>query len=288
MAVYVYDFTLPATYQVALPDEDYLDCQITFADVMTELDKICKKYTFQKERGETGYNHYQGRFSLKKKIRKDQMVKWQPWKTHCHFSVTSSASHRTNDYVMKEDTRVGGPWEGPNDDRLRVPTHLRNITLRPWQQQLLDISQKYNSRKINIVFDNKGNIGKSILSLYMRVHGFARLIPGTVQDAKDICQLVCCMPVSKCYICDMPRAIPKYKLNGMYAAMEMILNGHIYDLRYKYTEKIFDPPNVIVFTNELPDPALLSPDRWDVWEVVPNEYNEGELQRYTDFLSDDE
>ncbi len=288
MAVYVYDFTLPVVYQVALADEDYLDCQVTFTDVIIELNKICKKYTFQKERGEQmGYTHFQGRISLKKKIRKEQMFKWQPWKTHCHFSVTSSASHKDNDYVLKEDTRVGGPWEGPSESTF-IPNHVKNLTLRCWQQSILDISQIYEPRKINIVYDNKGNIGKSILSMYMRCHGFARLIPGTVQDAKDICQIVCCMPVSKCYIIDMPRALPKFKLNGLYAAIESLKNGHVYDIRYKYTEKIFNPPNVIVFTNELPDPAMLSEDRWDVWEVVPDEMGDAVLQRYTDFLSDDE
>lgn len=278
MAVYVYDFTLQVNYA-----SGEITCQIPFVDVIIELNKICKKYTFQKERGEeTGYLHYQGRFSLKKKIRKEQMFKLQPWRNHCHYSVTSAANSKNNNYVLKEDTRVGGPWEGPNEITC-IPNHVKNLTLRCWQQRILDISQIYSPRKINIVYDNKGNIGKSILSMYMRVHGFARLIPGTVQDAKDICQMVCCMPVSKCYIIDMPRALPKIKLNGMYAAIESIKNGHVYDLRYKYNEKIFNPPNVIVFTNELPDPAMLSIDRWDVWEVC-----EDTLYPYTDFLSDDE
>ena len=291
MAVYVYDFTLSATYEMGPDDYEPGDLRldtpeyktIPFNSIITGLRDKCKKYTFQLERGEGGYLHYQGRFSLKKKVRIEQMIKYQPWVNHCHYSVTSSASHRTNEYVMKEDTRVAGPWEGPNDNTTCIPSQVQNITLRPWQQRILDMSQIYSPRKINIIYDNKGNIGKSILSMYMRCHGFARLIPGTIQDAKDICQLVCCMPVSKCYIIDMPRAIPKIKLNGMYAAIESIKNGHVYDLRYRYSERIFNPPNVFVFTNELPDPAMLSPDRWDVWEVV-----EDMLYPYTDFLSDDE
>lgn len=281
MAVYVYDFTLKVTW-CKFSDGEYVT-QIGFNEVITELRKICKKYAFQLEKGEEGYLHFQGRFSLKKKVRKEQMFKYQPWKNHCHYSVTSAANSKNTEYVMKEDTRVAGPWEGPNDDTTCIPFQVQNITLRSWQQRILDISQIYEPRKINIIYDNKGNIGKSILSMYMRCHGFARLIPSTVQDAKDICQMVCCMPISKCYIIDMARALPKIKLNGMYAAIESIKNGHVYDLRYRYSERLFNPPNIFVFTNELPDPAMLSIDRWDVWEVV-----EDTLYPYTDFLSDDE
>ena len=50
----VYDFTVP--------DMDLMQLKET-------LKKHCKKWAFQKEKGSTGYIHYQGRLSLKLKKR---------------------------------------------------------------------------------------------------------------------------------------------------------------------------------------------------------------------------
>jgi hypothetical protein len=54
-------------------------------------------------------------------------------------------------------------------------------------------------------------------------------------------------------------------LADLFAAAEDIKDGFIVDTLYgKYVEAIFDPPIVLVFTNEKLDDHLvsLSPDRW--------------------------
>jgi len=66
---------------------------------------------------------------------------------------------------------------------------------------------------------------------------------------------------------DMPRAMNKDRLYQFYAAIETIKDGYAYDDRYHFTEKVFDCPNIWIFTNRMPDTTLLSTDRWKFWEI---------------------
>lgn len=66
---------------------------------------------------------------------------------------------------------------------------------------------------------------------------------------------------------DMPRAMPKQALHGLYTAIEQIKKGKVYDLRYHYKDWWFDSPQIWVFSNTMPDRSLLSADRWKVWTV---------------------
>ena len=63
----------------------------------------------------------------------------------------------------------------------------------------------------------------------------------------------------------MPRALPKNKINNFVSFLETLKNGYIFDTRYKFTERIFDSPQVWVFTNNLFDKTLLSNDRLNIW-----------------------
>jgi len=58
-------------------------------------------------------------------------------------------------------------------------------------------------------------------------------------------------------------------MHQLWSAIETIKGGYAYDDRYSFKEKFFDPPRVIVYTNELNSEtkSLLTPDRWRVWET---------------------
>lgn len=66
---------------------------------------------------------------------------------------------------------------------------------------------------------------------------------------------------------DMPRAMNKERLNGIYTAVEQIKKGKLYDLRYSYKEYWIDSPQIWVFSNIEPDISLLSRDRWRIWTI---------------------
>lgn len=236
-----------------------------------EIKKIlknhCKKWCFQLEESKKGYVHFQGRFSLKLKRRLKGVKKLFPQETH--LSITSTANRDNMFYVMKDETRKEGPWKD-NDEETYIPRQIREIKqLYPWQQYIVNNHDVWDTRTINIIYDKKGNNGKSILCSYMRAHKKGFVLP-FCNDYKDIMRMIMNVPTKRCYLMDMPRAINKEKLYQMYSAIETIKNGYAYDDRYHFKEKVFDCPNIWIFTNTLPDMNLLSIDRWKLWKISNN------------------
>ena len=265
----VYDFTLKAE-------------NITKDDIISWLEKNAKTWCFQLEKGETtGYVHFQGRVSLRKKVRLTGQIKVQPWENHCNWSVTSNTNSGNCFYVLKDDTRIEGPWT-EKDVQVYIPRQIREIrALYPWQQSIVDMADVWDTRTINMIYDPLGNIGKSVLVGYMRCHGLARKLP-PLNDYKDVMRIICDMPTSRCYLFDMPRAMKKDKLGQLYTAIEEVKSGYAFDDRYSFKEKFFDCPNIWIFANTLPDFAMLSKDRWKIWEV-----KEQRLQEYIPEEEDD-
>ncbi len=253
-AMCVYDFTVGAGF-------------IEKSNLIKKLNKWCKDWTFQGEKGEkTNFEHWQGRLSLKVKLRLNELVlKWDLKETH--FSITSSVNRKNNFYVLKDDTRTEGPYESKDYVSLYIPRQIREISkLYPWQQYIVDNSTVWDTRTINVVVDIKGEKGKSILCEYMMVHRYGEIIP-FCNNFKDLMRMVYDMPTSTCYLIDMPRAINKENLHSLYSGIEYVKNGYVFDDRYTFKRKIFDCPNIWVFTNKVPDMNMLSNDRWKIWMI---------------------
>lgn len=254
----VYDFTIGA---------DFTD-QIALKKI---LNKNCKKWTFQLEEGETGYVHYQGRFSLKVKKRLTTAVKLFP--KEIHLSVTSKENSNNDYYVSKEETRISGPWSD-TDMELYIPRQYRGLIddLRPFQKSIWDSADDFNPRSINCIIDTRGNIGKSVICALCELHNRGIDIP-PVNDSEKIIQSVCNilmgrqLRIPKIIFLDIPRSVKQEALYGMFTAIEQIKKGKVYDFRYKYQEWWFDSPQVWVFMNIKPETGYLSRDRWQFWEI---------------------
>lgn len=264
-AVAVYDFTLKAT------QDDYSSQGSAIKEALSDL---AKKYAFQLENSDNGYVHWQGRISLIKKRRMAEAIKLFHSKdifSNIHLSMTCNASADNDFYVLKADTFVEGQRYKDTDEVRYIPRQVREIAkLYPWQQYIVDNANVWDTRSINILIDTDGNNGKSTLVTYMRAHNIARKLP-FCNDYKDVMRMVCDMPTSRCYLIDMPRAINKERLFQLYGAIEEIKSGYAYDDRYKFTEKIFDCPNIWIFCNVVPDLDMLSQDRWKFWNIKDNE-----------------
>lgn len=229
----------------------------------------CKKWVFQLEKGDTGYVHFQGRFSLMKKRRKSELVHilQQVEELKTTWLSPEVTTNDTDFYETKEDTRIEGPWRDVDKERY-IPRQCREIMdkLRPWQKQIQDDCGKWNVRKINLIYDPVGNIGKSTFVGLLGSQGLAQQLP-VINDYRDLLAICCDMPTANMYLIDMPRAIKKDKLGGLYSGIESIKSGFAFDTRYRYREKYFDSPNIWVFTNILPAMECLSTDRWIIWQV---------------------
>lgn len=243
------------------------------------LKNNCKKWVFQKEKGDSGYIHWQGRFSLIKKRKKFDLLKlFTDIQAPNYLEPTTTEEHRkTAFYCLKEDTRLEGPFKDTDIDvkPAYIPVQYRNVKLYEWQQYIINDTKQLDFRTINMIYDPKGNNGKSTLaSIAELIHGCVDLPP--INDFKELIALLCniCMDrdlrtIPAVFI-DMPRALRKDQLYGMYSAIEQIKKGKLYDMRYHYKSWWIDSPAVWVFSNTLPDMEYLSLDRWKIWQIKNN------------------
>lgn len=272
----VYDFTL-------FDDTDPISVRRTLRD-------CCKKYSFQLERGDnSGTIHYQGRLSLKMKKRPgelNKLLRGNGWERF-HLSITSKENRDNCFYVCKEDTRIEGPFTDIND--VEVPIDVKKmVTLRPWQDDLKKILLEYEERVVDIIYDEGGNVGKTRFCRYMMVNHKAKKLP-YCNEFKDIMRMAYDVGAQDIYFIDLPRASSKKSLYGMFSAIEELKSGYAYDDRNHFRDRIFDPPRVCIFTNEIPDLSLLSKDMWKIRTINENlELVDYEIDETADFDDIDE
>lgn len=245
--------------------------------IINQLKKIAKRYTFQLEKGETtGYLHYQGRMSLIKKHRKAELMKmFDLMPIPNYLEPTANATYYAGDmfYVMKEETRQAGPWTERETDKY-IPRQYRGMLERlyPYQKLIYDNANVFDTRIINMIYCSSGNIGKSTIASVCELYANGIDLPPVndaeklIQSCCDICEAKQIRNPSPIFV-DLPRAMNKERLNGIYTAIEQIKKGKLFDLRYKYKEYWIDSPQIWVFSNIEPDLGMLSKDRWRIWTV---------------------
>lgn len=242
-------------------------------------DGIAKHYATQLEKGETGYEHWQFRIALIKKKRKNELMKLISDAGHqvpnfLEPTSNGEAGKKMGDafYQLKKDTRIEGPWTD-RDTVKYVPRQFRNLKLYPWQETVVN-DTSFDDRIVNCIIDTKGCNGKSTCARYAMLHHRAIKLP-IHNDSIKLIQSTCNMLMARNerhpthVFCDLPRALSKEKLGGLYIAIEEIKGGYVYDERNHFEEWWYDSPSVWVFSNEEPDSTLLSKDRWKLWEIGP-------------------
>ena len=246
----------------------------------------------EEDEEDDGYVHWQGRISLMKKKRLQELrallYENEMHLARAHFTPTSNNTTVTGNlfYVMKLDTRIDGPWSNKDEKEIEPPRQLKIIKeLYPFQQEIIDRCKfDWSPRTVECIIDPVGGKGKSILALYCSVHKIGRQIP-PFNNYLDIMACIMDMPIAKSYFIDFPRSLSKKNLNEFYSGIESIKNGYCFDKRYHFKEKYFDSPTIYITMNQQPDKSLLSRDRWRLWKLENNElylYNndtDGNLQK---------
>lgn len=250
-------------------------------DIIEWLNEHCKKWVFQAERGETGYEHWQGNFSLKKKSRKATMMKDMfddDFKCFMHLEPMSGNGRRSNAefYATKKVGRIDGPYFDKTHEETEqyIPRQYRDLTLRPWQADVVKHSQDFNDRWINWIGDMQGNLGKSTIAHYCRLFHKAIVLPATNDQDRLVasaCDIMMAMKIRdpKMVFIDLPRAQDKKTLGGLLAGIEQIKSGYIYDMRHEFRSWDFDSPQIWVFSNMPPPQSAMSRDRWRFWNITP-------------------
>jgi len=260
--------TTLATWDLTIKEER------SAAEMEIWLRKIAKKWCFQLEAGEdTSYRHYQCRISLKTKKRQSTMnniLKSEGLKGHA--SPTSNNAKTNMFYVMKEETRVEGPWmDSETKQEIYIPRDILKIEeLRPWQKSIMDSCHKREERKINILIDKIGGLGKTTLKRCLEAHGIAVEIPFSYYY-KDLTQMVYDIGPKNCYIIDLPRSIINDNLSEFLGAIEEIKDGRAYNFRYKYQSLMFGCPVMWIFMCKVPNSWSIMQDKLVYWCVKRGE-----------------
>lgn len=231
--------------------------QWTMHEIVEISKELCDRFVVGRERGEGGYDHFQfrGVFKCPKEIatltnqygmKRD--VKWAHW----------SPTHVRDFKYCEKEGNFYRSWEGPL-------AKYCDVVLRPWQEDFVEKFSLNGPRDVIVVYDPVGNSGKTYVSKYMQVTRRAQYVP-PMGDAQDLMAFALEKQASG-YIFDMPRSESIKQKKGMWSAVEQIKNGYLYDKRYKYRDAWTEPPRVAVFCNELPDPDVLSGDRWQVYQL---------------------
>ena len=243
-----------------------------------KLSGWCNKFSYQLEKGETGYLHWQCRVSLIKKKTWSSVLNDVAKAVGGRWSITSSGVHlsaKAFNYVLKEDTRVEGPWsdeiklDAPAVMTRQLVTFIKIVDdgkMYPWQSQLLEELKKQDDRWVNHIFDPLGNSGKSVFCEYLSYLKLSHELP-MLKDMQDLMGFAFSFSTKPAYVIDMPRGLDKRKLAEFYSGIECLKNGFIFDKRYQGRMKRFDRPQICTFGNAWPDVRLLSQDRWKLWQM---------------------
>jgi len=268
MAPLVFDGQLKR-FDITIPVERYE----TWEALHKKLVGWCSHFCFQKEKGDdTDYVHWQVRLQLiHKKTCKAMLADVVP-AFGGHWSVTSNGVHlgpKQFAYTMKEDTRLEGPWDDTSliQEKPPLTRQLRTFLdhdFYGWQQTCHDLVQQEDDRSIHLIYDQVGNVGKSVFLEFLEYQGLAFEMP-PLRHMEDIMEFAHSFPPQRAYIIDMPRGMKKDKLADFYAGLESIKNGVTYDKRYVGKKRRMDRPQIMVFTNMLPAFEFMSLDRWRIW-----------------------
>lgn len=239
------------------------------------LKEISKKFVFQLEKSDSGYIHWQGRISLIKKRRHQELMKLMkgiemPVPNYLRPTLTKEHQNVAF-YCMKVDTRVRGPFQDSEEEEVFIPDYLVGAKLNVWQTQFIQASKKINRRQIMCLVDYHGNIGKSFLARYCLTTSRSYLLPSHADGVK-LEQSFCNMLMTKedrnpeYLFLDLPKATNK-KLEGIFSCIERISDGFVCDERNVYKQWAFNAPKIVIFSNSDIDTTYLSKDRWLFYEV---------------------
>lgn len=203
-----------------------------------------------KETGSGGYEHWQVR--IRTNMTFEELQKALP------------SAHIEKSTVWCDYERKEGRYVQSGDNSLILS--CRFGSLRENQKRILACLRRQSDRGITVVYDPRGNSGKSWLTRHLYEIGKGLYVPPTIQTVQGIIQYVASGYNGQEYILiDIPRS-SKWT-NGLYEGIEAIKDGLVYDTRYHAQMKDIWGVKVLVTTNTMPKLDKLSEDRWEILDA---------------------
>lgn len=254
-------------------------------EMKATFSELATSWCFQLERGaNAGKLHYQCRLLMDPKqygatmltilsARKPYEAKDIDLKPESNPSVAQGGLAF---YVLKDETREAGPWYDPSYKKPKPKKVYEGKDLacmdKPfkWQQWCINRFDQPcdEDRYIIWIYNQLGCAGKSKLMKWMMFKGYdmARVPMGSATQIKT--SIVGKGP-KEIYMVDLPRVRgADERINEVFSALEEVKNGWVESCMYGKSEDcLMEPPHVIVFSNEVPNMAIASPDRWKVYTL---------------------
>lgn len=230
---------------------------------VSKLIPMCDNWSFFPEKGESGTPHIQGAFMLKSKKRQGTIYKIigsvffldkmkGSWEQQC-YTQKEGGDGLTNRLIEKEEIYI----EEPSEDLLQIAVLMENYEFPK------------GDRKINVIVDYKGNIGKTEFCRWA-VNKFDRCIitGGKSGDMKN--QIVDFNKKNKCLPKYILFDVPRSNLNFLsYQGIEEVKNMLFYSGKYEGGMICGNKPFICLFLNEYPKIEKMSKDRWNIIVIDP-------------------
>lgn len=259
------------------------------------LSEFSTQWVFQKEAGtEKGIHHYQCRLIMEEAQYTETLLTVFEARGLIRDKVTflpesnnSIQQGGLSFYVMKDESRIEGPWHDPSyKPKKRQVYEGRDLACmenpRGFQKYIIDdIKPVADDRTMNWWYNLSGCGGKSKLMKWLRFTSpdVARVPMGSATQIKTS---VIEKGPHTAYLVDLPRVRGSdERQQELFSALEEIKNGWVESPMYgKSQELMMEPPHIHIFSNELPQLSYASMDRWKIW-VIEDVNGEQQFRRLT-------
>jgi len=245
----------------------------THHNIFLQETKDCKYWIIGKEVAPTtGTQHLQVYLYYKNARSLEDMKKTFP---QAHIEKAKGTPEQNKVYCSKEhDFETNFIIEEP------VKT-IKEEQLYDWQKKVEDFcNNEPDDRTIYWIHEPIGKTGKSSFCKYMKVKYENKVCITTSAKSNDI--LTSVETYYKTYIFDFTRSQEGFE---PFNAIEQIKNGLITDGKLKKKSRclVFNSPNIICFSNFIPNYHKLSLDRWKIYKIINNDLVEDKIEEETIF-----
>jgi hypothetical protein len=238
--------------------------------ITDEFDKLEAKYIIGKETAKTGTKHLQGYVEFKNKKAFSTIKKILP---KAHIEGAKGTRNQNIKYCSKESVYACNMVITTNASNLDIRKsryRKKHIPAKwyPWQEQVIQLlNGKADDRKVVYIYDPQGGNGKSYLAKWIYLNYCHVVICGGKENDvfNQLNGMLEDIPPDDeidVIILDVPR-------NGYvnYQLIEKLKNGLLYSGKYEGGVCIFEPPHVVIFSNEAPKLDQFTKDRWNIVQI---------------------
>lgn len=230
-----------------------------FKSLHNYMAQMAQKYIIGKEVGKKGTPHLQGFVEWKNPKRFDEMKNLN---YKMHLGVAYGSAEENLIYCSKDGNFVTNIY-------VEKPKILEDCQLYDWQKKILNIieNEEPDDRTINWIYNEKGKGGKSNFAKYLFYHKKAMYLrSGTARDIKNI---LFDNKFARDIIIDLTRSKENFV---SYTLMEELKDGFLFSTKFEGGAKLITTPHIFVFANFKPDTTKLSLDRWNIQELINDEF----------------